>query len=61
MSRLSNDPQIKSAHSGYRDQAIGIMSIQCKSSQLGICLETNIKRFTIWISFAESAGALMNT
>ncbi len=43
MSRLSIDPQIKSAHSGYRDQAIGIMSIQCKSSQLGICLETNIK------------------
>ena len=28
------DHQIKSAHSGYRDQAIGIMSIENKSSQL---------------------------
>ena len=34
MKRLSNDPQIKSAHTGHRDQAIGIMNIEHKSSQL---------------------------
>ena len=28
MKRLSIYPQIKSAHSGYRDKAIGFMSIQ---------------------------------
>ena len=34
MKILSIDPQIKSAHSGYRYQAIEIMSIQHKSSEL---------------------------
>ena len=28
------DPQCKSAHSGYRDQEIGIISFQHRSSQL---------------------------
>ena len=31
LKRLSNDPQIKSAHSEYRNQAIGIISIQLKT------------------------------
>ena len=34
MKRFSIDPQIESAHSGYQDQVIGIISIQQNSSQL---------------------------
>jgi len=34
MKRLSIDPQIKSAFSGYHEQVIRIMSEQDKSSQL---------------------------
>ena len=41
MKILSIDPQIKSAHSGYRYQAIEIMSIQHKSSELRNSYETN--------------------
>ena len=33
------DPQIKSAHSLYQDQGIGIMSFQQKSSQLRTFLQ----------------------
>ena len=41
MKILSIDPQIKSALSGYRYQAIEIMSIQHKSSELRNSYETN--------------------
>ena len=34
MKKLCFDPTFKSTHGGYRDQAIGFMSIQHKSSQL---------------------------
>jgi len=39
MKRLSMDPQIKRAHSGYWDQAIRIMRIQQKSSSSGYKLK----------------------
>ena len=38
MKRLSIDPQIKSAHSGYWEQVIRILSIQNKSSTLKITI-----------------------
>jgi len=44
MKRLSNDPQIKNAHSGYRVQAIGILTFL---NQLGLFLFV-ILTFSEW-------------